>query len=207
MKRLLLILILTLSFQALARADNLEDFEIAGISVGDSLLEHFSKEIILEELNGPFTYIYKDNKFADLAIGNSDNYLLNKKFDNYYDLGVVIKPNDKNFKIYKISGRIFCKDNFNICLSKKKEIVLELSNFFGNKATPDTFDSAHGYDKTGNSMSYATVFNFKTHEDLVRVVATNWSQKLTEEKQWGDNLKIEIFLKEFVTFMENEAYK
>tara|TARA_B100000787_G_scaffold155327_1_gene130691 strand:+ start:59 stop:682 length:624 start_codon:yes stop_codon:yes gene_type:complete len=206
MKRLLLILILTISFQSWTKADDLRDFEIAGISVGDSLLDHFSKEKILEELNSSFTYIYKDNKFADMAIGNSDVYILNKKFDNYYDLGVVIKPNDKNFKIYKISGRIFCKDDFNICLSKKKEIVSELINFFGNKATPDTFDSAHGYDKTGNSKSYATVFNFKAHEDLVRIVATNWSQKLTEEKQWNDNLKIEIFLREFVTFMENEAY-
>ena len=195
MNRLILILILTFSFQSWTKADDLRDFEIGGISVGDSLLDHFSKEKILEELNSSFTYIYKDNKFADMAIGN------------YFDLGVVIKPNDKNFKIYKISGRIFCKDDFNICLSKKKEIVSELINFFGNKATPDTFDSAHGYDKTGNSKSYATVFSFKTHEDLVRVVATNWSQKLTEEKQWGDNLKIEIFLKEFVTFMENEAYK
>ena len=206
MKRLLLILILTFSFQTFSRADDLRDFEIAGISVGDSLLEHFSKETILEELNSPFTFIYKDNKFADIAIGNTDTYLLNKKFDNYYDLGVVIKPNDKNFRIYKISGRIFCKNDFNICLSKKTEIVSELINFFGNEATLDTFDAAHGYDKTGNSKSYATVFNFKAHEDLVRIVATNWSQKLTEEKKWGDNLKIEIFLREFVTFMENEAY-
>ena len=206
MKRLLLILILTFSFQTLSRADDLRDFEIAGISVGDSLLEHFSKETILEELNSPFTFIYKDNKFADIAIGNTDTYVLNKKFDNYYDLGVVIKPNDKNFRIYKISGRIFCKNDFNICLSKKTEIVSELINFFGNEATPDTFDAVLGYDKTGNSKSYATVFNFKAHEDLVRIVATNWSQKLTEEKKWGDNLKIEIFLREFVTFMENEAY-
>ena len=206
MKRLLLILILTFSFQTLSRADDLRDFEIAGISVGDSLLEHFSKETILEELHSPFTFIYKDNKFADITIGNTDTYLLYKKFDNYYDLGVVIKPNDKNFRIYKISGRIFCKNDFNICLSKKTEIVSELINFFGNEATPDTFDAVHGYDKTGNSKSYATVFNFKAHEDLVRIVATNWSQKLTEEKKWGDNLKIEIFLREFVNFMENEAY-
>ena len=130
MKRLLLILILTFSFQTLSRADDLRDFEIAGISVGDSLLEHFSKETILEELNSPFTFIYKDNKFADITIGNTDTYLLYKKFDNYYDLGVVIKPNDKNFRIYKISGRIFCKNDFNICLSKKTEIVSELINFF-----------------------------------------------------------------------------
>ena len=77
MNRLILILILTFSFQTLARADDLRDLEIAGISVGDSLLDHFSKEKILEELNSSFTYIYKDNKFADMAIGNSDVYILN----------------------------------------------------------------------------------------------------------------------------------
>ena len=92
MNRLILILILTFSFQTLARADDLRDLEIAGISVGDSLLDHFSKEKILEELNSSFTYIYKDNKFADLAIGNSDNYLLNKKEPNY-SLDSFIKIN------------------------------------------------------------------------------------------------------------------
>ena len=40
MKRLLLILILTLSFQTLSKADDIRDFEIEGISVGDSLLNH-----------------------------------------------------------------------------------------------------------------------------------------------------------------------
>ena len=42
MKRLLLILILTFSFQTLSKADDIRDFEIEGISIGDSLLEYFS---------------------------------------------------------------------------------------------------------------------------------------------------------------------
>ena len=37
MKRLLLILILTFSFQTLAKADDIGDFEIEGMSIGDSL--------------------------------------------------------------------------------------------------------------------------------------------------------------------------
>ena len=40
MTRLLLILILTLSFQTLVKADDIRDFEIEGISIGDSLLNH-----------------------------------------------------------------------------------------------------------------------------------------------------------------------
>ena len=44
MKRLLLILILTCSFQTLTKADDIRDFEIEGISIGDSALDHFSKK-------------------------------------------------------------------------------------------------------------------------------------------------------------------
>ena len=44
MKRLLLILILTLSFQTLTKADDIRDFEIEGMSIGDSLLDFFNKE-------------------------------------------------------------------------------------------------------------------------------------------------------------------
>ncbi len=46
MKRLLLILILTFSFQSWTKADDISDFEIEGITIGDSLLDHFSKNEI-----------------------------------------------------------------------------------------------------------------------------------------------------------------
>ena len=44
MNRLLLILILTLSFQTLVKADDIKDFEIEGISIGDSALDYFNKK-------------------------------------------------------------------------------------------------------------------------------------------------------------------
>ena len=46
MKRLLLILILTFSFKPLTKADDIRDFEVEGVKIGDSLLDYFTKEKI-----------------------------------------------------------------------------------------------------------------------------------------------------------------
>ena len=46
MKRLILIFILTLSFQSWTKADDIRDFQIEGMSIGDSLLEFFNEKII-----------------------------------------------------------------------------------------------------------------------------------------------------------------
>ena len=43
MKRLLLIIILTFSFQTLTTADDIKDFQIEGMSIGDSLLDFLDK--------------------------------------------------------------------------------------------------------------------------------------------------------------------
>ena len=56
MKRLLLILILTLSFQSWTKADDIRDFEIEGMSIGDSALDYFSEsELIKNKKNFYFT--------------------------------------------------------------------------------------------------------------------------------------------------------
>ena len=43
-EKFLLILILTFSFQSLTKADDIRDFEIEGISIGDSALDFFTKK-------------------------------------------------------------------------------------------------------------------------------------------------------------------
>ena len=58
MKRLLLIFALTLIFQTSAKTSEIKDFELEGMSVGKSLLEYFSEEKILKELNSEYAYMY-----------------------------------------------------------------------------------------------------------------------------------------------------
>ena len=56
MKNLLAIIILSLYFITSSQADDIRDFQIEGISVGDSALDHFSKE----EINNGVKDFYKD---------------------------------------------------------------------------------------------------------------------------------------------------
>mgnify|MGYP006875000944 CR=1 FL=1 len=67
MKRLLLILILTFSFQTLTKADDIRDFQIEGMSLGDSALDFATKSEIISLKNS-----YKDKGY----IYNSKNNAL-----------------------------------------------------------------------------------------------------------------------------------
>ena len=60
MRMLITLLILILSFQSWAKADEISEFEIEGMSVGDSLLNFFDKSKIDNEKELP---IWKSKNF------------------------------------------------------------------------------------------------------------------------------------------------
>ena len=55
MKFFLITLIFFFNIQSLSKADDIRDFEIEGMSIGDSLLEHFSKKSIEDEITSEFS--------------------------------------------------------------------------------------------------------------------------------------------------------
>ena len=52
MRVFIAVLFLIFSFQSVTKAEDIRDFEIEGISIGDSLLDYFSEELIKNILNG-----------------------------------------------------------------------------------------------------------------------------------------------------------
>ena len=60
MRIFLTALVLIFSLQSWAKADDIRDFEIEGMSVGDSLLNYFSKEQIKKNISGAQ---YDDKEF------------------------------------------------------------------------------------------------------------------------------------------------
>lgn len=67
MRKLLLILILTFSFQSWTKAEDIRDFQIEGMSVGDSLLDFYSHNEIKDSIELTGNY-YKDNKFLVIIL-------------------------------------------------------------------------------------------------------------------------------------------
>jgi hypothetical protein len=184
MRRLLLILILTFSFQTLAKADDIRDFEIEGISIGDSLLDYYTEEEIIDNKSN---YPYKDKTFYSVSIRN-------EKFKTYESLQIHLKTNDKKYIVYALGGLIFFKDKINDCYKKKKNISSELSLIFKNTSREDHQKQKSSFDNSSTIES--TYFFFKT-KDYIKIQCYDWSEKLTKEKNWTDNLKVVIGFDEF----------
>ena len=151
MKRLLLILILTLSFQSWTKADDIREFEIEGISIGDSALDYFSEKKIFEEFEiGKDEYKWTDQKFADVY--NYDGMEL------YDKINVAVKRKDKKYIIYAVTGQIDY-ENINDCFKKQKEIEDEFSSLLNN-TKKKKWVQKHTQDKTGKSKVHWVLFEF-----------------------------------------------
>ena len=99
MKKLILILVLTLSLQSWTKADDIRDFEIEGMSIGDSLLDYMSEKEILNQIE----------------LNKDVHYYLSDKFTQVYkyDGTIEFKKNECNSvrKLIQIEARIL-KDIF-----------------------------------------------------------------------------------------------
>ena len=74
MRVFIAVLVLIFSLQSLTKADDISDFQIEGMSIGDSALDYFSEEYLLSTK----TYSWENKKFA-LSNGLSKNQDIFKK--------------------------------------------------------------------------------------------------------------------------------
>ena len=192
MKRLLLILILTFSFQSLTKADDIRDFEIEGMSIGDSLLDYFDKNEIEK------SFIYNSDRFYLFASTKYNSI-------NYDGVQFHIKKNDKKYIIASIEGLKIFDDNFEDCLKLKYLIVNDLKIDFENSEIVDD-EGTHDYDSTGKSKYYRTSFSINPESKYVNMSVTcyDWSKKI--EEKYADKLSVAIANDEFNDFTRDEAY-
>ena len=199
MKRLSLYLFLILfTLQTPSQADDIRDFQIEGMSIGDSLLDHLSKKEISYEINeSSNTFFYKQNKFVAIHVPGSQNS------ETYDHVGVTIKPNDKKYIIHEIKGYLNFPNKLEDCLKKRDSIDSELSEVFKEaERTSDTI--SHAFDKSGKSRQYSVWYTFDT--GFIEITCHDWSKKITKKNNWPDTLQVNIDSKEFENFINNEAF-
>ena len=192
MRVLIAALILIFSLQSVTKADNIRDFEIEGMSIGDSALDFFSKS----ELNNALEiFDYKGNKFRYY-------FLRYSKSKTYEALQITVKPEDKNFIIHAIDGHISYEKNINDCYDKKREAKKEINDFFKIDGTDDT--GSHPWDKTGKSK-YSRTLYYLDDGGIVEIICYDMGKKL-EKKGKVDRFAITLKTKQFLNFLNNEAY-
>ena len=187
MKRLLAILTLVLTFQTPSQADDIRDFQIEGMSIGDSLLDHFS----LKQVKNGNKNTYKNDKFVGVELRLSD-YEKYKFAQIHYD---------SNYIITSVVGAIFYED-IEECYIQQNEIENEFKLLFENVKMYKN-KIKHKQDPSGKSFFTTVEFSLKTGDALIH--CTDWSKEF-ESNGYGDNLRVEISTKEFSDFLRNEAY-
>jgi hypothetical protein len=192
MNRLILILILTFSFQTLTKADDIRDFEVEGISIGGSALDYFSKEEILKEIeSNKFMYEYTTNKFGEVY-----KY---KDLEKYHFISFFVKPNDNKFIIHGIRGTMPHVENINLCHDEMNEVASIVSKMFGTlKKNENSWD--HPIDKTGRSKVKEIEFIFSQKGEIT-IMCLDFEEKLRIKNNWIDGLDVGILTNEVIDWL------
>ena len=190
MKKLSTYLFLFLfSFSAPSFADDISDFQIEGMSVGDSLLDYMSEEEIKENVG----FVYEDKKFT------VSKY--NKSFEIYDMVGIEYKSKDKTYKIHGVQGIIFFKNNIEGCYKKQDEIEKEIFSMF-NEAKKKNWGilvlNLQGEAAEGSTYKPIS-FDFNTG-DRISISCYHYSNT-----PQIDNLKITLTSKEFKEYLKEDA--
>ncbi len=137
-----------ISFQTISKADDIRDFQIEGMSIGDSALDYYNEEDIL---NGKVNW-YKIDDFYPVVI-KLDN-------GNYQAIQMHFKKNDKNFIIQSIGGMIFDYPDIKKCHKLKQSIENEIINNFNlDKNNINRYKRKHPSDPSGKSTTSEAYLN------------------------------------------------
>ena len=195
MKRLLLILILTFSFQSWTKADDISDFQIEGMSIGDSLLELFTKK----EIDSIDPTVYPASQtFHDVPI-------VSVKFTTYDQVTFGLKKNDNKYIIYSLAGDLYFSEDYDNCLKKKKEIINSVGKLFSKQKRNDYKHVFKSIDD-GKSFSEITDFDFLDKSSL-RIYCTNWTSETEKKRNFTDMLSINSVSSEYLDWLNSKAYK
>ena len=194
MKRLFLILILTFSFQSLSKADDISDFQIEGISIGDSALDHFSKKEIDDQAsNGN----YKSKKFKYVTLESNN-------FNTYEDIQIHYLSKDSKYIIHSISANISFSNNLPDCLILKDKVNKELNTLFKDAEKDDWGKRAlNNVDPTSQTFGYQNIY-WLSNGNII--VSCRDYGKIMEDEGHRDYFAIMIDSKYFEEWLNNEAF-
>ena len=198
--KVLSIIFLIFSFHNFVKADDIRDFQIEGMSIGDNLLTHINLKTIKDSRK----YTYNSNKFYSMD-------LIHDKFNTYYAVQVHLKKDDKKYQIYGLSGAIkfgkpgiYYPKSKNECKKKMHTIENTIDKMFSD-ADKDVSGEYSNEDYDPKAIKNDIYYSLDTGEVYLQCVT--YSKKFKKKEYLFDNLRVSILTKEFDYWLSNEAYK
>ena len=182
MKFFLFALIFIINFQFFTNAEEVKNFEIEGMTVGESLLNYMKKTEIEDKINSKASYHYPNGSFVVFGYYSDEMKI-------YDDVGVVIKQKDSNYTIYALEGTIYFRKG--TCNEKQKEISRDLKTVLDSSKYnyTESFNQNFISDKTGASKVSYLDFNFND-KSAIRVICWVLSEEFKSKHNNMDRLVV-----------------
>ena len=180
-----LLTLFVLLFSSSVVAEDISDFQIEGISIGDSLLDYMSEEEILKEIeiNKGRYFFLEDNSFFVEVYKFED-------LKTYDSMSFFVKPDDKKFLIYGVKGAIDYSEDFKGCIKKQNEIVNEISEML-RYAKKDEGTYNHRGDVTNRSVVKFVRFTYDSGGNII-IQCYDFEENLRIKNDWMEPLDIAI---------------
>ena len=192
MKKILIILVLLFSSPVFAE-NNIKKFKIEGMSLGDSVLDHFPGRDVVNNINSKYNRLSDEYHVSDIFQHSSF-----KKFDM---VSLVIQSDSEEilFPISGMSGLIYYEKNIEDCYREKENIVNELQSIFKDAKVEDPKVLVHPDDLSGKS--FYEVNNFHFDWGFARVSCYDMADHINIP----DALLIDIFYKEVDEWLKQQS--
>ena len=158
------------------QANNINDFQIEGLSLGDSLYNHLSKN----EISKNQEFIYSNDKNFSNEVA-AIQYIKNLKL--YDQLQISFKVTDPKLSIIGISGYIAYENDLDSCYKKQEEIFKDLKDYFGNIQTfKGGFEDHPGYPKGEMKLKRYSLYLSNTKRSNLEIIcfdAKNFVDRLS----------------------------
>ena len=188
----ILLTLFVLLFSSSLFAEDISDFEIDGMSIGDSLLDYFSEEEIKSAKKSTYA---NSNKYFDVWFVS--------KTKLYEELSITLKENDNRYIMHSISGVKIFENNFDQCKKFKKDVIKDLINLFQNIKQND-YEYIYKNIEDGKSISYVT--DFDLNDGAVRIYCQDWSSITEKERGWIDEGRVDVSTRDLIDWLTYEAH-
>ena len=185
MKYIFVIFLFLFSLQSLSKADDISGFEIEGMSIGDSLLEHFTEDKI-NNFESQIYSIPEENKYKRI-------YILDN-IKNYEYLAIDFKLNDDQYIVHGLAGMIDYS-NKKECSDKQNEIAKDLKSVISQEPKKTTTISK--YDKSGKSKIY--YYYYELNNGYLQIICSIYA----EHTNIQGGLDLSVRSKEFQMWLDN----
>ena len=169
-------------------AEEIKEFQIEGISIGDSLLDHLSENKIKRNMNDVYNYI-EEKKFI------TTGFFTNDSKSEYDFIQLTLKLNDSKYTVYGVGGNIT-----NIsepkCLSKQHEVDKYISNFFKDYERINPITVSHPVDPSNKST--VTQIGYQLNGGVALIECYNFSNTVS----YPDSFVLSLYSKELNEWLQ-----